>query len=129
MITQKGLAIYLNNYQVNTIEENRNLFLFVREIIVAKIEEICALYGEPLEGILMNYERITSREGKWLYELEFLPEQAVMEINCMIQNYIHESTTAFIMGKKMVNGCTKMNFILTMYQRSRFIINYELFPS
>lgn len=127
MITQKGLVLYLNNYQVETVEENRNLFLFVKELMITKIEEICALYNEPLESILVNYEHTFVKEGRWIYDLEFLPEHAVNEINFAIQNYIQESVTAFIMGKKSGLGVTKMNFILTMYQRSKFMINYEMF--
>ena len=127
MITQKGLVLYLNNYQVDSVEENRNLFLFVKELMITKIEEICALYNEPMESILLNYETTFVKQGNWIYELDFLPEHAINEINFNIQGYIQESVTSFIMGRKADHGFTKMNFILTMYQRSRFMINYELF--
>lgn len=127
MITQKGLVLFLNNYQVETVEQNRNLFLFVRELVIAKIEEICSLYNEPATNILLNYEDTFVKEGKWLYELDFLPEHAVNEVNFTIKTYIQESVTAFIMGKKSGQPYTKMNFILTMYQRSKFMINYECY--
>lgn len=127
MITQKGLVLYLNNYQVESVEENRNLFLFVKELMISKIEEICSLYNEPLDSILINYEQTFVKEGNWVYDLQFLPEHAVNEVNFAIQNYIQESVTSFIMGRKSGHGFKKMNFILTMYQRSRFMINYELF--
>lgn len=127
MITQKGLVLFLNNYQVETVEQNRNLFLFVRELMIAKIEEICSLYNEPATNILLNYENTFVKEGQWIYELDFLPEHAINEVNFTIKTYIQESVTAFIMGKKSGQPYTKMNFILTMYQRSRFMINYECF--
>lgn len=128
MITQKGLVVHLNNYQANTIDENRNLFLFVRELVLTKIEEICALYNEPMDSVLLNYESTFVKQGNcWIYELDFLPEHAINEVNFSIQSYIQESVTAFIMGRKSGHGFTKMNFNLTMYQSSRFMITYELF--
>ena len=80
-----------------------------------------------MESILLNYETTFVKQGNWIYELDFLPEHAINEINFNIQGYIQESVTSFIMGRKAGHGFTKMNFILTMYQRSRFMINYELF--
>lgn len=128
MITQKGLILFLNNYKVETIDENRNLFLFVKEVMLNKIEEICSLYNEPMDSILLNYETTFTKQGNcWIYELDFLPEHAVNEISFSIQTYIHESVTAFIMGRKSGHAFTKMNFILTMYQRSKFMINYEFY--
>lgn len=127
MITQKGLILTLSRYQISNMKEGRNLILFVREVMFSLLEQICTDMAESVADIYVNYEPIYGRSSDLLYELDFLPEHAVNEITYMLREYLQDSVHAFIIAKKKVPDCGTMNFSLSMFQTSRFMIHYEFF--
>lgn len=127
MITQKGLVLSWSSQYVNTVEEGRNLYLFVREVVCTTLEEVCSDFAENIEDICVNYEPVTSRDRSLIYYIDFMPTRDVGEISYTLRQYLSECVQAFIIAKKKLPDCTKMNIIFTMYQASRFMFNYEFF--
>lgn len=127
MITQKGLVLSWSSQYVNTVKEGKNLYLFVREVVYTTLEEVCSDFAENIEDICVNYEPVTSRDRSLVLYIDFMSGRDVGEISYSLRQYLSECVQAFIIAKKQLPDCTKMNIIFTMYQASRFMFSYEFF--